>query len=287
MERVVRHPDPDKALLTHSFEPYTSMLYARRVLSGDFQVVCPWLLRDLINLGLWDDEMKNLIIAAGGSIQNIPTIPAELKAIYKTVWEISQKAVIDLSADRGAFIDQSESTYLESLLTTGQSLNIHLTNPSFSQLTSMHFYGWKRGLKTGIYYLRTRPSANAIQFTIDAGTLKRKSPTPELADRSEAKANAAAAKPVVPTAQPVAVSAESLVAPLKKVSIATTASDVPVPSPSASVSKAGISRPDSPAGPSEEEEISYEEAKRRADERAEAALQCSIDNKEACMMCSG
>ena len=91
------------------FEPYTSMLYARRVLSGDFQVVCPWLLRDLINLGLWDDNMKNLIIAAGGSIQNIPQIPVELKAIYKTVWEISQKAVIDLAADRGAFIDQSES----------------------------------------------------------------------------------------------------------------------------------------------------------------------------------
>jgi ribonucleoside-diphosphate reductase subunit M1 len=143
------------------FEPYTSMLYARRVLSGDFQVVCPWLLRDLINLGLWNDNMKNLIIAAGGSIQNIPQIPSDLKAIYKTVWEISQKAVIDLAADRGAFIDQS------------QSLNIHLSNPSFSQLTSMHFYGWKRGLKTGIYYLRTRPSANAIQFTIDASTLKR------------------------------------------------------------------------------------------------------------------
>lgn len=137
------------------------MLYSRRVLSGDFQVVCPWLLRDLINLGLWDDNMKNLIIAAGGSIQNIPNIPAELKAIYKTVWEVSQKAVIDLAADRGAFIDQS------------QSLNIHLSNPSFSQLTSMHFYGWKRGLKTGMYYLRTRPSANAIQFTIDASTLKR------------------------------------------------------------------------------------------------------------------
>ncbi len=137
------------------------MLYARRVLSGDFQVVCPWLLRDLINLGLWDDNMKNLIIAAGGSIQNIPTIPAELKAIYKTVWEISQKAVIDLAADRGAYLDQS------------QSLNIHLANPSFSQLTSMHFYGWKRGLKTGCYYLRTKPSAQAIQFTIDASTLKR------------------------------------------------------------------------------------------------------------------
>ena len=139
------------------------MLYSRRVLSGDFQVVCPWLLRDLINLGLWDDNMKNLIIAAGGSIQNIPTIPSELKAIYKTVWEVSQKAVIDLAADRGAFIDQS------------QSLNIHLANPSFSQLTSMHFYGWKRGLKTGMYYLRTKPAANAIQFTIDAATLKRES----------------------------------------------------------------------------------------------------------------
>ncbi|WRT68417.1 ribonucleoside-diphosphate reductase, alpha subunit [Kwoniella shivajii] len=236
------------------FEPYTSMLYARRVLSGDFQVVCPWLLRDLINLGLWDDNMKNLIIAAGGSIQNIPNIPAELKAIYKTVWEISQKAVIDLAADRGAFIDQS------------QSLNIHLSNPSFSQLTSMHFYGWKRGLKTGIYYLRTRPSANAIQFTIDASTLK------------QAKSQAAEGKKA-PTP-----SAESLVAPMRQVRIATTASAsaAAAPAPITPVE----SRSDSPK-PSEEEEITYEEAKRRAEERAEAALQCSIENKDACLMCSG
>ncbi|KAK8854756.1 ribonucleoside-diphosphate reductase large chain [Kwoniella newhampshirensis] len=239
------------------FEPYTSMLYARRVLSGDFQVVCPWLLRDLINLGLWDDNMKNLIIAAGGSIQNIPTIPAELKAIYKTVWEISQKAVIDLAADRGAFIDQS------------QSLNIHLSNPSFSQLTSMHFYGWKRGLKTGIYYLRTRPSANAIQFTIDASTLK------------QAKSLAAGNKPPISAS----ASADPLVAPMKQISIATTASSHVVPQPSPSPA-APESRSDSPK-PSEEEEISYEEAKRRAEERAEAALQCSIDNKDACVMCSG
>ncbi|ORY35557.1 ribonucleoside-diphosphate reductase large chain [Naematelia encephala] len=235
------------------FEPYTSMLYARRVLSGDFQVVCPWLLRDLINLGLWDDNMKNLIIAAGGSIQNIPSIPAELKAIYKTVWEISQKAVIDLAADRGAFIDQS------------QSLNIHLANPSFSQLTSMHFYGWKRGLKTGCYYLRTKPSAQAIQFTIDAGTLK------------QAKANAAAA--LIPDV----ASTESLVAPMRQVTIATTSAPVPAAVTAASDAKA---RSESP-NPSEEEEISYEEAKRRADERAAAALQCSIDNKDACLMCSG
>jgi len=158
----------------------------------------------------------------------------------------------------------------------------------------MHFYGWKRGLKTGIYYLRTRPSANAIQFTIDAGTLKRESHFTDqrsLLTISEVKDNAAAAKiaNAVPVATPAAPSAESLVAPLKQVSIATTASAAPVPSPSVSVSKSAattVSRPESP-GPSEEEEISYEEAKRRADERAEAALQCSIDNKEACMMCSG
>ncbi|ORX38500.1 putative ribonucleoside-diphosphate reductase large chain [Kockovaella imperatae] len=242
------------------FEPYTSMLYARRVLSGDFQVVCPWLLRDLINLGLWDDDMKNLIIAAGGSIQHIPNIPAELKAIYKTVWELSQKAIIDLAADRGAFIDQS------------QSLNIHLSNPSFAQLTSMHFYGWKRGLKTGSYYLRTRPSAQAIQFTIDAKTLK------------EAKANASASKAA--TSLP---SVENVVAPMRQISIATKADATPVPESVTAASTAREARMtlESSPGPSEEEEISYEEAKRRAEERAEAALQCSIDNKEACLMCSG
>ncbi|KAK4689497.1 ribonucleoside-diphosphate reductase subunit M1, partial [Tremellales sp. Uapishka_1] len=238
------------------FEPYTSMLYARRVLSGDFQVVCPWLLRDLINLGLWDDNMKNLIIAAGGSIQNIPSIPADLKSIYKTVWEISQKAVIDLAADRGAYLDQS------------QSLNIHLANPSFSQLTSMHFYGWKRGLKTGLYYLRTKPSAQAIQFTIDASTLK----------QAKTNATAAAAANVIVAAPPTA---DSLVPAVRQITIATTASEAVSPSIASSARRSA-----SP-GPSEEEEITYEEAKKRADERAEAALQCSIDNKDACVMCSG
>lgn len=238
------------------------MLYARRVLSGDFQVVCPWLLRDLINLDLWDDNMKQLIIAAGGSIQSIPNIPDDLKKIYRTVWEISQKAVIDLAADRGAFIDQS------------QSLNIHLSNPSFPQLTSMHFYGWKRGLKTGCYYLRTRPSANAIQFTVDASTLK------------AAKNLSSSAKPS-PTPSPAPgagrATADSLVQPMRKVTIATTASHHPPQPNEASDSR---SRDRSPQ-PSEEEEITYEEAKRRAEERAEAALQCSIENKDACLMCSG
>ncbi|KAG5732948.1 Ribonucleoside-diphosphate reductase large chain, partial [Termitomyces sp. T112] len=142
------------------FEPYTSNIYTRRVLAGEFQVVCPWLLRELVDLGLWDDNMKNMIIAHNGSIQNIPSIPDDVKAIYKTVWEISQKKVIDLAADRGAFICQS------------QSLNVHLQAPTLGQLTSMHFYGWKKGLKTGMYYLRTRPAAQAIQFTVDQSVLK-------------------------------------------------------------------------------------------------------------------
>ena len=109
------------------FEPYTSNIYSRRVLAGEFQVVNPWLLRDLVDLGLWSDNMKNRIIADNGSIQNIPNIPQELKALYKTVWELSQKTIIDMAADRGAFIDQS------------QSLNIHIKDPSFGKITSMHF----------------------------------------------------------------------------------------------------------------------------------------------------
>ncbi|KAG9119396.1 ribonucleoside reductase large subunit Cdc22, partial [Ceratobasidium sp. 392] len=142
------------------FEPYTSNIYTRRVLAGEFQVVCPWLLKDLVSLGLWDDDMKNMIIASSGSIQNIPSIPDDIKAIYKTVWEISQKTVLNLAADRGAFICQS------------QSLNVHLQSPTTRQLTSMHFYGWKKGLKTGMYYLRTRPAAQAIQFTVDQSVIK-------------------------------------------------------------------------------------------------------------------
>jgi ribonucleoside-diphosphate reductase subunit M1 len=109
------------------FEPYTSNIYSRRVLAGEFQVVNPWLLRDLVDMGLWSDNMKNRIIADNGSIQNIPNIPQEIKGMYKTVWELSQKTIIDMAADRGAFIDQS------------QSLNIHIKDPSFGKITSMHF----------------------------------------------------------------------------------------------------------------------------------------------------
>ena len=132
------------------FEPYTSNIYSRRVLAGEFQIVNPWLLKDLVDMGLWSDDMKNRIIGNNGSIQGISNIPDDIKALYKTVWEISQKTILDMAADRAAFIDQS------------QSLNIHMQNPTMGKLTSMHFYGWKKGLKTGMYYLRTQAAAAAI-----------------------------------------------------------------------------------------------------------------------------
>jgi len=143
-----------------SVEAYTSNIYTRRVLSGEFQVVNQHLLRDLTERNLWNDDIKNAIIAANGSIQNVKEIPEEIRALYKTVWEISQKVVIQQAADRGAFIDQS------------QSLNIHIADPNFGKMSSMHFYGWKQGLKTGMYYLRTKPAVNAIQFTVDKTKIK-------------------------------------------------------------------------------------------------------------------
>jgi ribonucleoside-diphosphate reductase alpha subunit len=137
------------------FEPYTSNLYTRRTLSGDFIMVNKHLMKDLIQLGLWSETMRQKLIGSNGSVQNIAEIPQNLKDIYKTVWEISQKVIIDMAADRGAFICQS------------QSLNIHITDPNFGKLTSMHFYAWKKGLKTGMYYLRSTAAADAIKFTHD------------------------------------------------------------------------------------------------------------------------
>ena len=137
------------------FEPYTSNIYTRRTLSGEFIVVNKHLLRDLTKLGLWDDDMKNRLIAANGSIQNIPEIPENLKVLYRTAWEISQKSILEMAADRGAYICQS------------QSLNIFMENVNNSKLTSMHFYAWKKGLKTGMYYLRTKAATDAIKFTVD------------------------------------------------------------------------------------------------------------------------
>jgi ribonucleoside-diphosphate reductase alpha chain len=137
------------------FEPYTSNIYTRRTLSGEFIIVNKHLLRDLTKLGLWDDDMKNRIISANGSIQNINEIPDNLKVLYRTTWEIPQRALIDMSADRGAYICQS------------QSLNVFMENVNTAKLTSMHFYSWKKGLKTGMYYLRTKAATDAIKFTVD------------------------------------------------------------------------------------------------------------------------
>lgn len=138
------------------FEPYTSNIYSRRTLSGEYVIVNKHLLNDLIRLNLWDDEMKQILIAANGSIQHIDGLPQPLKDLYKTSWEMSQKVILDMAADRGAFICQS------------QSLNIFMENASFAKLSSMHFYGWQRGLKTGMYYLRSKSAADPIKFTLSA-----------------------------------------------------------------------------------------------------------------------
>jgi ribonucleoside-diphosphate reductase alpha chain len=144
------------------FEPYTSNLYSRRVLSGEYVVVNQHLLRDLMARGLWTSEIRNQIIAHNGSVQNIPEIPDDLKLLYRTAWEIKQRALIDMAADRGAFIDQS------------QSFNVFVQDPNYGKLSSMHFYGWKKGLKTGMYYLRSKAAADAIKFTVDQDALRRK-----------------------------------------------------------------------------------------------------------------
>lgn len=158
------------------FEPYTSNIYTRRVLSGDFIVVNKHLLKDLIKLGLWNDRMKNRMIESNGSIQHIPEIPQHIKDIYKTVWEISQKSILDMAADRGAYICQS------------QSLNIHIQDPNFGKLTSMHFHAWKKGLKTGMYYLRTKAAADAIKFTLEKQQEER---TPTAAELKQNQADMA------------------------------------------------------------------------------------------------
>jgi len=143
-----------------STEPFTSNMYNRRVLAGEFAVVNKYLLRELVNNGYWTPELRNQLIADGGSVQNLSIVPKHTRDLYKTVWEISQKTIIDMSADRGAFICQS------------QSLNIHMGEPTTAKLTSMHFYSWQKGLKTGMYYLRTQPKAKAIQFTVDQEQLE-------------------------------------------------------------------------------------------------------------------
>jgi len=142
------------------FEPFTSNIYTRRTLSGEYIVMNKHLIRDLIRLDLWNEDMKNQIILRNGSIQGIPGIPEATQALYKTAWEIKQRTLIDMAAARGAFLCQS------------QSLNLFMAEPNESKLSSMHFYGWKKGLKTGLYYLRTKAPVMAQKFTIDPDLLK-------------------------------------------------------------------------------------------------------------------
>ena len=165
------------------FEPYTSNIYTRRVLSGEFIVVNKHLLEDLVELGLWNENMKQELMRANGSIQHIETIPQEIRDLYKTVWELSMKDIIDMSRQRGYFIDQS------------QSLNLFMENANYAKLTSMHFYAWKSGLKTGMYYLRTKAAVDAIKFTLDNS--KKKAAPVSVAAAAEAEAVAPSAEAAV------------------------------------------------------------------------------------------
>ncbi len=160
---------------TECFEPITSNVYTRRTLAGEFIIINKYLVNDLIKLDLWDDDMRQMLIAHNGSVQKLP-IPSDLKELYKTVWEMSMKNIIDMSADRGNFIDQS------------QSLNLFLANADYGKLTSMHFYAWKKGLKTGMYYLRTKSAVNAIQFTINKDKLAAMEAKAELAENKSNQA---------------------------------------------------------------------------------------------------
>merc|ERR1719247_3117633 len=167
-----------------SFEPYTQNLYVRRTLSGEFVTVNRHLLRDLIERGLWTDELRMQLIAHNGSVQHLD-LPKDIKELYKTVWEIKQRGVLDMAADRGAYIDQS------------QSLNIHMIDATTAKLSSMHFHGWQLGLKTGMYYLRTKAATDAIKFTVDVDQVRRASTAPELvapADKAAAIPDAAQAE---------------------------------------------------------------------------------------------
>lgn len=144
-------------------EPYTSNVYVRRALAGEFTVINKHLVRDLSAIGLWNSTVRNEIVRQRGSVQRIDSVPDDLKRLYRTVWEISQRSLIDMAADRGIYIDQS------------QSFNVHLAQPSFGVITSMHFYAWKKGLKTGMYYLRTKPAVDAIQFTVNKNVVTKTS----------------------------------------------------------------------------------------------------------------
>ncbi|KAH0161032.1 hypothetical protein KCU67_g6493, partial [Aureobasidium melanogenum] len=285
------------------FEPYTSNIYSRRVLAGEFQVVNPWLLKDLVDRGLWSDNMKNRIIADGGSIQRIPNIPDDLKALYKTVWELSQRHIVQMAADRGAFIDQS------------QSLNIHMQAPTMGKITSMHFTGWKLGLKTGMYYLRTMAAAAPIQFTVDqeklkvadtnvarnpakkrgiagAGSPATQSPTPQPMYESKQPQNSAVANGVPTPSTTPPPEAESKPMPKKELPMRAPPFTADLPegsSPKLVAADSTTGTPDEEIKRTvkQDEDAADDSKDREGDIYADAVLACSIENPEACIMCSG
>lgn len=301
------------------FEPYTSNIYSRRVLAGEFQVVNPWLLKDLVDMGLWSDNMKNRIIADGGSIANIPNIPDDIKALYKTVWEISQRHVVQMAADRGAFIDQS------------QSLNIHLKEPTMGKITSMHFAGWKAGLKTGMYYLRTMAASAPIQFTVDQEALKVEDTnvartlggskrrtmigggmsTPSTPRYSAMKSPPITAPNGVPTPATTPPASNNVMKHIAATAVAASPSKIDANAlppfkadadegnspqllatdPSGTMTPPSkdeeLPEPGSAKKPSQEEDDDETNNDREGDIYAMKVLQCSIENKEACVMCSG
>jgi ribonucleoside-diphosphate reductase alpha chain len=238
------------------FEPYTTNIYTRRVLSGEFIVVNKHLLLDLVKLGLWNDEMKNAIMASNGSVQSIDAIPDNIKELYKTVWEMSMRDIIDMAADRGLFIDQS------------QSLNLFVEAPNMGKLTSMHFHAWKKGLKTGMYYLRTKAASAAIKFTVT----KKAEEAPQVQEVAAGFTPAAAAEPVSavfasPVAQPVAE--------------AVAAAPVAFAAPAAVVAAAA------PVSVSNElPEMQFAPAAPAATEySAQDAISCSLDDPDGCLAC--
>lgn len=260
------------------FEPFTSNMYSRRVLSGEFQIVNPYLLRDLVDLGIWDDSMKQRIITDNGSIQNLPNIPQELKELYKTVWEISQKHIIDMAADRSAYIDQSHS------------LNIHIRAPTMGKLTSMHFYGWKKGLKTGMYYLRTQAASAAIQFTIDQSVAQQAGQN--VADLSNLR------RPVyvpqkVNFAESTLISADEPTRDNSPTPLSTTSSitnsvaslKIQDSQPVTPVTSAPQSR--LPEASKDETDKVTQQDDDEVDIYNSKVIACAIDNPEACTMCSG
>ncbi|OWB74340.1 hypothetical protein B5S31_g4129 [[Candida] boidinii] len=269
------------------FEPYTSNIYSRRVLAGEFQIVNPYLLRDLVDLGLWNDNMKNFIIKDNGSIQNLPNVPEDLKRVYKTVWEISQKAIIDMAADRGAYIDQS------------QSMNIHLKSPTMGKLTSMHFYGWKKGLKTGMYYLRTQAAAAAIQFTVDQNSASAAGDTIALLEKLKIKPyvprktsavedvsfNSSidiSSRQTTPAADETAPS--SIEGSMASLSIKPTESE-PVSEPASEPTPVPAAAPVEPETTADATDATTDETD--MDIYNSKVIACAIDNPEACTMCSG